>query len=111
MTMERTTVASAARLLEELLEVLDQAYWDASKVAHKDALYDVISMVNEELNELAKLSVEDHYMSYEPISQGFRSSGQRLRRLHEKSPRWIARHKTAAQLAVLLPSVATLLGH
>lgn len=111
MTMERTTVASAVKLLEELHEVLDQAYWDASKIAHKDAFYDVISMVNEELNELAKLSVEDHYMAYEPISLNFRNSGQRLRRLHEKSSRWIARHKTATQLAAVLPSVAALLGH
>jgi hypothetical protein len=109
--MEKNTVASAVKLLEEVLEVLDNAYWDASKIAHKDALYDVISMVSEELNELAKLSIEDHYMAYEPISLNFRNSGPRLRRLHEKAPHWIARQKTAVQLNTLLPSLAGLVGH
>ena len=109
--MERTTIASAVKLLEETLEVLDDAYWDAAKISHKDAIYDVISTLSAELNELAKLSVEDHYMAYEPISINFRSSAQRLRRLHTKSPQWILRNRTASQMGTLLPDVVALLGH
>ena len=64
--MDRTTVADAVRSFESLLQVLDNAYWEASEIAHKDVIYDIISIVHVEINELAKLSVEDHYMAYEP---------------------------------------------
>lgn len=64
--MERITVADAVRSLETLLQILDNAYWESSEIAHKDVIYDIISIVHIEMNELAKLSVEDHYMAYEP---------------------------------------------
>ncbi len=109
--MDKTTIASAVKLLEEILELLDDAYWNAGKIAHKDAIYDVISIIHGELSELSKLSVEDHSMVYEPISQAFRQSGLRLRLLHDKAPRWVMRSKNASQLVALLPAVAALVGH
>ena len=107
--MERITVANAMRNLETLLQVLDNAYWEAGEIAHKDVIYDIISTVHMEINELAKLSVEDHYMAYEPITAAFRNSQVKLKVLHNNLQNWVNRSTTAKLLETELPVVFSLL--
>lgn len=107
--MERITVATAVRNLETLLQVLDNAYWEAGEIAHKDVIYDIISIVHAEINELAKLSVEDHYMAYEPISASFRNSQVKLKMLHNNLQNWMHRSSTVKLLETELPVVVALL--
>lgn len=107
--MERVTVADALRELEDLACALDNAYWDTAQIAQKDFFYNLISILHGELNELAKLSVSDHYMAYEPITAPFRNTIGKLRSLHSKLDEWILRTRTAAALEQQLPSVIRML--
>ena len=93
--MDRTTIATAIHELEELLLALDDAYWEASSIPDKDKFYDLISICHGELNELAKLSVEVHYMAFEPITGQFRKSTVKLKDLHSQLPTKIFHQRTA----------------
>lgn len=103
--MERLTVADAVRELENLLTALDNAYWDAASLPHKDIFYNLISMLHGELNELAKLSVADHYMAYEPITTPWRSAQSTLKHLQSRIDDYVLRSKTAVFLEEHLPQV------
>ena len=107
--MERITVADAIRSLETLLQILDNAYWEASEIAHKDVIYDIISIMHIEINELAKLSVEDHYMAYEPTSAAFRNSQGKLKLLQNNLQHWVNRSSTLKMLEAELPATVLLL--
>ncbi|MBC6904836.1 hypothetical protein DWB84_05090 [Saccharophagus sp. K07] len=107
--MDRITVADAARSLETLLQILDNAYWEASDIAHKDVIYDIISTLHGEISELAKLSIEDHYMAYEPITAAFRKSHIKLKTLQTNLQHWVLRSSTASHLEQELPAVMQLL--
>lgn len=93
--MERTTIANAARVLGDALHILDDAYWEVSTIAHKDVIYDMIGIIHGEVTELAKLSVQDLYMEYEPITSPFRNALGRLKVLHASLETWVVRSKTA----------------
>lgn len=107
--MEHVTIANAVRSLETLLHLLDNAYWEASDIFYKDSIYDMISTLHMEINELAKLSVEDHYMPYEAITSDFRDSQHKLKSLLGNLSVWVIRSKTAKLLEEELPRVISLL--
>ncbi|HMU66201.1 MAG TPA: hypothetical protein PKE57_03605 [Cellvibrionaceae bacterium] len=107
--MERVTIADALRELEDLAGALDNAYWDTAQIQQKDVFYNLISMLHSELNELAKLSVSDHYMAYEPITAPWRNATGKLRHLHSNLDGWIIRTKTATVLEQQLPQVIRML--
>lgn len=101
--MEKITIAQAVKTLENALIILDDGYWGASQMSHKDHLYNLISVLQKELNELAKLSVEDHYMAYEPVTVTFRNSSNTLRQLQNQLHDWVTRTETASNLENELP--------
>lgn len=105
----QTSIAEVTHLLEEFLATLDNAYWESSDTERKDTLYDIISIFHIELRELAKLSVEDHYLSYEAISTGARNIQAKLRSMHSQLDQWALRTSTADQLRTQLPLVSNLL--
>ncbi len=107
--MDRITIADVVKDLDSLLLILDNAYWEASNIAQKDVIYDIISIVHLEINELAKLSIEDHYMAYEPITSGFRCSHEKLKLLQNNLHGWVTRSQTARKLEEELPTVISLL--
>lgn len=107
--MERVTIASAVRNLEGLLQLLDNAYWETSQITCKDFIYDMVSTLHIEINELAKLSVEDHYMAYEPITSDFRNAQYKLKMLHNDLGNWVIRSRTSKLLTDELPQVIALL--
>lgn len=107
--MERVLIAEATRHLDSILQVLDNAYWEASAVPHKDTIYDLISILHLEINELAKLSINDHNMAYEPITAEFRNSQHKLHRLQSHIADWITRSQTAKRLEDELPRLIALL--
>lgn len=107
--MERVLISEASRNLDSMIEILDNAYWEASAILYKDTIYDVISVLHLELNELAKLSIEDHQMTYEPITAEFRSSQDKLKRLRNNLHEWITRSQTAKRLDEELPKLISLL--
>ena len=56
--MTEATVADTLREYQSLLELLDDAYWEASTIQHKDMLYDIISILSQEVAEINKLSIQ-----------------------------------------------------
>jgi hypothetical protein len=103
--MERVTIADAINELDELACALDNAYWDSANIQHKDIFYNLISIIHGELNELAKLSVADHSMAYEPITAPWRNAVSKLKQLHSHLEAWVIRTKTVEQLEYHLPKL------
>lgn len=107
--MEKASISDANLQLAELYEWLDHAYWEASTMADKDLFHDLISALHCELAELAKLSIQDHGMDYEPISLEFRRAKPRLQELRKSIDVRISRAATATKLESTLSTLSQLL--
>jgi transcriptional regulator of aromatic amino acid metabolism len=107
--MSEQSIAVANRLFEELLAVLDDAYWETATIQHKDLIYSTISLLNGEYLELSKLSIQDHGLPYEPISKEFMELRSRLDRIQKQLDEMVMRTTTATTLNQLIPQIATLI--
>lgn len=107
--MNQTSVADTLREYLSLLELLDDAYWEANSIQHKDMLYDIISIFNQEVAELNKLSVMDHHYPYEVITEGMRRVVPRLERLDDIRDEVIQRTQTLTDFRDVLSSVLGIL--
>ncbi|WP_336367769.1 hypothetical protein [Marinobacter sp. C2H3] len=107
--MTQTTVADTLREYQSLLELLDDAYWEASRIHHKDMLYDIISILSQEVAEINKLSVQDHHYPYEIVTEGMRRLIPKLERLDEYREDVIQRTQTLTDFRDLLSSVLGIL--
>ncbi len=109
--MAATSIASAIVILTDLLQSLEDAYWESSDIEHKDAFFDLISAVYQEQTELAKLSIQDHDLEYEPISDGFRRSRVRLGELRKVLDDCVARATTSSRLEEYIGDAVNLFPH
>ena len=108
---QNTTISSAIRTLQELMSGLDQAFWEASSVERKDYFYDLISALHAELSELNKLSVQDHDLDYEPITQEVQRIRGKLSGLRKCLDEYLVRSATAARLETLIHDAVLLLAN
>ena len=67
-TMSKITIAQATKLLDELVMVLEDVYWEANELVVKDEVFATIRLLSAELTELQKVSVQDDHYDYEVIS-------------------------------------------
>ncbi|NVD34269.1 hypothetical protein [Marinobacter lutaoensis] len=107
--MTEATVADTLREYQSLLELLDDAYWEASTIQHKDMLYDIISILSQEVAEINKLSIQDHHYPYEVITEGIRRVVPKLERLDENREDVIQRTQTLTDFRDILSSVLGIL--
>ncbi|SFR66085.1 hypothetical protein SAMN05216203_2310 [Marinobacter daqiaonensis] len=107
--MSQTSVADTLREYLSLLELLDDAYWEASSIQHKDMLYDIISIFHQEVSELNKLSIQDHHYPYEVITEGMRRVVPRLEQLDEQRLEVIQRTQTLTDFRDIVSSVLGIL--
>lgn len=107
--MSTATVADALREFMSLLELLDDAYWEAGTVEHKDMIYDIISIFSQEVSELNKLSIQDHHFPYEIITEGMRRVIPKLERLDEHKENVIQRTQTLIDFRDIQSLVMTIL--
>lgn len=96
--MPSSSIAAAIPVLEELNSVLDKAFWEANSLNVKDTIYDCISAINKELSELSKLSIQDHDITYEPISIEFKVATQRISSFRKYLDGNIMRSSTLSKL-------------
>lgn len=108
--MPCNNIANAIRVLEGLLAGLDQAYWEANSLDRKDFFYDLISALHSELSELGKLSVQDHDLVYEPVTEELRATRPKLGRLLKLVDDFALRSTTAARLDQLINETMVLIG-
>ncbi len=107
--MPPTSVADTLREYLSLLELLDDAYWEAGSIRHKDMIYDIISIFSQEVAELNKLSVQDHHYPYEVITEGIRRVIPKLERLDDQREEVIQRTQTQTDFRDILSSVIGIL--
>ncbi len=108
--MSNNSISKAISVLEDLLAGLNQAYWEANSLDRKDFFYDLISALHAELSELGKLSVQDHDLNYEPVTEELRAARLKLSRLHTVANDFALRSTTAARLEYLINEVMALMG-
>ena len=108
--MSKSSISNAIKVLEGLLGGLNQAYWEANSLDRKDFFYDLISALHAELSELGKLSVQDHDLDYEPVTEEFRAVRTKLSRLHKLVDEFALRSTTATRLEYLIDEVMALIG-
>ncbi|WP_086931821.1 hypothetical protein [Agarilytica rhodophyticola] len=106
--MDRYTISYATEALEELHQALIAAYWDSNCVSRKDTVFDILSTISAELSELAKLSIEDHNMGYEPVSVHFPECARKIKQLQNHIDEWFARTETAQKLHTSISNVINL---
>jgi hypothetical protein len=107
--MTAPSVANTLREYLSLLELLDDAYWEAGTIQGKDMLYDIISIFNQEVAELNKLSIMDHHYPYEVITEGIRRVIPKLQRLEDNQDTVIQRTQTATDFKEIQSSVMAIL--
>ena len=76
---------------------------------HKDMLYDIISILSQEVAEINKLSIQDHHYPYEVITEGIRRVVPKLERLDENREDVIQRTQTLTDFRDILSSVLGIL--
>lgn len=107
--MDRVNISTAVETLSALYDALVSAYWDASDVFQKDTVFDILSEINAELNELNKLSIEDHLMPYEPVTEQLPACSRKFSLLQDHINEWFPRTKTAQELRDTLTAAVSLI--
>ncbi len=107
--MSPVNIAEASREFLALIEVLDDAYWEASTIENKDSIYDVLSVFQMEIAELNKLSIQDHEYPYEIITEGARQVGRKLHAMREVVDELVERSRTRIQLKQCLKAVVMIM--
>lgn len=103
---------SIAHVLNEFMdfgELLDDAYWEAASIEHKDFIYNIISLFYQEIAELNKLSVQDHHYPYEFITEGIRRALSSVSELEDDIEHIVKRAKTLTDMKEVLSNVMAIL--
>ena len=103
------TIAWASARIDELIEILNDAYWEAGSIANKDMLFSIITLLHAEQREMDKLSIQDHGLAHQPISPDFRELRPKLNQLRNVLDEVVPRSKSARALERVIPDVASLL--
>jgi len=107
--MGSTSIANALQEFMTFSELLDDAYWEASTIAYKDALYDIISIFSHEISELNKLSIQDHHYPYEIITEGIRRVIPKVAQLDRSKEEIIVRTRTLIDMREIISNVIAIL--
>ncbi len=107
--MQQPTINHVMNEFLNLQELLDDAYWEASSIEHKDAIYNIISQLSKEIAELNKLSVQDHHYPYEFITEGIRRVTPKVIALEENLNIIVKRTQTLTDMKELLSNVIAIL--
>ncbi len=104
--MQRITIAKATMLLSELLDCMEDLYWESQTMEMKDASFNVVRILNAELMELTKVSVQDHHYPYEVISCSTQTLAKVLEDVQNDIAGRILRSRTRANLTPLLQQMS-----
>jgi len=107
--MANISITQAISSLNALSDGLEMAYWDSSDIRSKDRIFDLVSCIHGELNELAKLSVNDHDLPYESITPAFAKSCSKVRKLSGEVRELFPRSSTTEALEQALIGAGNLL--
>ncbi|WP_320820517.1 hypothetical protein [Thalassolituus sp.] len=100
--MTTITINQAAETIANLLETLENAYWEAANCEEKDRVFNLAQILNAEYIELLKISVQDHHYEYEVISIAPSELLQALNSFAFNCQQQVRRQTTASRLQSLL---------
>ncbi|MCD8522049.1 MAG: hypothetical protein LRY66_06710 [Saccharospirillaceae bacterium] len=100
--MTTMTISQASELIWDLLQTLEDAYWEASNCQEKDQVFNLMQLLNAEYMELLKISVQDHHYEYEVISTGLALLQQALEDFQRVASLQTRRQSTSTRLNALL---------
>jgi len=106
--MTAKSIDYAINTLTAAVRLLENAYWESSDIQCKDRVFDLYSVINEELTELSKLSVNDLELPFEPITDNFSEACKKFGLLMNNLETWFARSSTVQSLREVLPKAALL---
>jgi hypothetical protein len=92
------TIAQGSLLVSELLEVFEHVYWESPSVSVKNQCFNVVRLLQQELTELTKVSVQDHHYEYEPIASPARVFAKELNLIMSLLSNEVLRTTTQQQL-------------
>lgn len=107
--MHQPTINHVISEFLNLNELLDDAYWEASSIEHKDLIYDIISQLTKEIAELNKLSIQDHHYPYEFITEGIRRITPKVISFEEQIEVIVKRTQTQIDMKEILSNVILIL--
>jgi hypothetical protein len=107
-TMSQKTVSDALHIFYELNTALSDGYWETNNIDNKDMFFAMKSMLQDELDELHKLSIQDHIYPYEPINPAVVRLSDKLRNLHTLLIDVALRPSTFQRLEDLIPRACEL---
>lgn len=103
-----STINRATIEIDEILPMLNNAYWDASNMADKDTIHNVTWLLTMEAIELHKVSVQDGHYKYEAVNDYVRHILPELRWLTENLSRITSRTESRLALGPQLQKVINL---
>lgn len=107
--MTDTTISYVLSEYEAFSELMEDAYWEASSIGDKDFIYDILSIFTKEINELNKLSIQDHHYRYETVTEGIRRILPKINMLDERKAMIIKRTTTLVDLSEVLSNIRVIL--
>jgi hypothetical protein len=96
------SIAKASVFVTELLEVLEDLYWESPNITVKNQCFNVVRLLQQELTELTKVSVQDHHYDYELIACSAKDMNQCLDELSQLLSSEALRTRTRNHLLPLL---------
>lgn len=106
--MTQKNVADALNVFYELKACLENAYWESNDINQKDRFFSMESMLQDELDELHKLSLQDHVYPYEAINPGVMQLKKRLSALLNELDKRVYRPTTFNAFEELIPKALAL---
>ncbi len=101
------SITEASAYVAELIDVLEDLYWEAPCVAVKNQCFNGVRFLQNERTELTKISVQDHHYDYEIISCSAQDMEYCLNNLNKLIENEVLRAQTRAQLMPLLKCAKT----
>ncbi len=96
------TIAKATVLVADLVDALENVYWESPTISVKNQCFNMVRILQQEITELTKVSVQDHHYEYETIACPGKQVSEGLKALSKLLGNEILRTQTEAQLAPLL---------
>ena len=96
------TIAQASVFIEELLEVLENVYWESNSINIKNQCFNAVRLLQGELTELTKVSIQDHHYEYEIISCSSSVMLESVMQLNTLLENEALRIRTSGQLTPLM---------
>lgn len=96
------SIAKASVLVSDLVDVLETVYWEVPSITVKNQCFNMVRILQQEITELTKVSVQDHHYEYETIACPGVKVAEGLNKLYELLSHEVLRTQTEDSLTPLL---------